>query len=151
VVKNQYRCAKFIATRYLQYAGERNVKIYPPKNKIPMSAFLLTTQLICIAITFSCFFLSVKNPSVFLKYFLGFYSVVMALSLGPLFWNLGIYAVDGILINNMEVNAYQELFEHIRKVMFPAGWQPILMIMQLIPLAVMHRRATKAAASQKSI
>ena len=75
-----------------------------------MSTFLLTTQLICIAITISGFILSVKNPSLFLKYFHGFYSVVMSLSLGPLFWNMGIYAVDGILIENMEVEAYSELF-----------------------------------------
>ena len=109
-----------------------------------MNTFLLTTQFICIAITVSGFLLSVKKPILFLKYFHGFYSVVMALSLGPLFWNLGIYAVDGILIEKMEVSAYQETFEHIRKIMFPAGWQPILMLVQLFPLAAMYRRAKKA-------
>ena len=70
----------------------------------------------------------------------------MSLSLGPLFWNMGIYAVDGILIKNMEVEAYSELFELIRKIMFPAGWQPILMLIQLMPLAAMYRKAKKATA-----
>lgn len=111
-----------------------------------MNSFLITTQIISIVITLFGVLSAVKKPAVYIKYFHGFYSVVMALTLGPLFWNLGIYAVDKILISNMEIDAYQALFEHIRKVIFPAGVQPFLMLLQLLLLAAMHRKAKKAEA-----
>jgi len=101
--------------------------------------FIIGTSSICVFVTLASFLLAKLRPAIYLKKFPTISSVVLALSLGPMFWNCAILAVDTTLIYNLDHDKYIEVSEIIRKLMFPAALFPVFILIQALPLKIIFQ------------
>jgi len=104
----------------------------------------MVIQVVCVFITATAIVLAIVKPKFFVQYFYVFFTIVVSVHLGMNFWNLAIFAVDKILIDSLNVEKYQEVFEVMRRLMFPSGISMFLFTFQLIPLVIFYKKAKNA-------
>jgi hypothetical protein len=106
--------------------------------------FLIAVQIASVLITATGIILALVKPMIFIRYCYVFFTVIVSVYISTCFFNLGIYAVDEILIGKVSIEKYQEIFESMRKLIFPGSISLLLFAFQLYPLVILYKKIEKS-------